>query len=286
MFILLVSFKAHPQQSLGRERVALVKAATIRIEFANTGMGTGFFINDSGLLATAWHVVASARLGNENKFAPIQVRTSTGEVLEAKVVNQHYTSDNFSSALNYDFCLLQATLKPKVKTAFLKLGNFDNIVEGDAIYTCGYPSLLNEQIITIGYIASKFSRAGTLVDTKNGTQRPANINTAWLNVTINKGNSGGPLIIIGKTVREDRVIGVVNAIYNPYAGILKPLIDTYNNALSDSIAVRNLKSHNMLENIQVYNTIFSVIRELSFDIGQCISINHLIEFYEKQRLNR
>jgi serine protease Do len=47
---------------------------------------------------------------------------------------------------------------------------------------------------------------------------------AWLDLTLNKGNYGGPVIKIGRTPDENRVIGIATFILNPFAQYAEAVI--------------------------------------------------------------
>jgi hypothetical protein len=48
---------------------------------------------------------------------------------------------------------------------------------------------------------------------------------AWLDITMNSGNSGGPVILMGNRLEDDKVIGIATFGLNPFADPAKELIE-------------------------------------------------------------
>lgn len=123
--------------------------------------GSGFFVRPDGYVVTNHHVIDGAHT--------IHIQTSTGAVLNAQLV---------ADDSNLDLALL------KVNGSFmaLTLGNSDDVLVGQRVVAIGNPLGLSFTV-TQGII-SALHRVG-----QNGL--PAYIQT---DVTLNPGNSGGPLI--------------------------------------------------------------------------------------------
>jgi len=131
-------------------------------------IGTGFILNDEGLIATNYHVVE----GGET----IKVTLYTGKEVEAKVVN--YDAAN-------DLAVLSLTEKVAIPGK-VKLGDSDNLQVGESVIAIGNP------------LSQEF--AGTVTSgIVSATDRTVVVNNAeyhyiQTDAAINGGNSGGPLI--------------------------------------------------------------------------------------------
>lgn len=143
-------------------------------------IGTGFILNEEGLIATNYHVVR----GGED----LMVTLYTGEEVSAKLIN--FDASNDLAVIQMD----EATQVPGV----VELGDSENIVVGEAVVAIGNP------------LSKEF--AGTVTNgIVSATQRKvmvANTEYSYIqtNAAINGGNSGGPLINA-----NGKVIGINSA---------------------------------------------------------------------------
>lgn len=131
-------------------------------------IGTGFILNNEGLIATNYHVVE----GGDN----IKVTLYTGEEVSAKVVN--YDASN-------DLAVIQMDESVKVPGTVI-LGDSDNLQVGESVIAIGNP------------LSKDF--AGTVTSgIVSATERSVVVNNVeysyiQTDAAINGGNSGGPLI--------------------------------------------------------------------------------------------
>lgn len=150
----------------------------------NTGwasVGTGFFIDSEGYIATANHVVDKSKKITVILFKDNKAILSK----EAKIIKQN----------------------PKIDTAiikiegsgypFLELRNFDNSNEGESIGFIGFPLGTNFPTVNSGIISSKI----------NADLYGESAKTYTLNAFINPGNSGGPMF----SEKDGKVLGIINA---------------------------------------------------------------------------
>ena len=147
----------------------------------HTGQGSGFFISKDGYILTNNHVVLNAK--------SVTIETSSGRTYAVEVIQTSKTPD-------------LALLKAEINQApFLKLGNSDKMETGGAVFAIGTPKGL-AQSITSGIIS--FS------------DREYNGNKVFqINVLINHGNSGGPLIncmgeVVGVNSFGEGTVGVLS----------------------------------------------------------------------------
>jgi putative serine protease PepD len=146
--------------------------------------GSGFVIDEAGLLVTNNHVVSGAD-------GSVRVVFVDGTATTATVVG---------TSPSYDL----AVLKIKAKNlAALPLGNSDSIVVGDPVIAIGSPLGLSGTV-TSGIISAK-NRPVTAGE--RGTSENSYINAIQTDAAINPGNSGGPLVDL-----DGEVIGVNSAI--------------------------------------------------------------------------
>lgn len=149
------------------------------------GFGSGFFVDESGYILTAYHVVSQASI--------IGVRTSSGQVSEAAVA---------AADPDADLALLKISGGPY---PVLQLAEVSRVRQGDEVVVIGFPAVSRfaaikelEVSITKGIVSA--IRANGLV--------------YQLDAAVNRGNSGGPVL-----TADGRVIGVAFAKWFEYEGI-------------------------------------------------------------------
>jgi hypothetical protein len=174
------------------ERIARIKAATVKIDVDNGSIdGTGFIIGGNRLV-TCFHVVEKFY---KDQTLPCKAIFQSGEEIELRaspLVNQ---GSNIDSMKTYDFFILEFKTKPKTSYVSLRLGCWSSATEGSLTYTCGYPFAIDQQILAVGILSTKFTRLVPLDDNHSELNKSYRIRKeAWLDMTINNGNSGGALI--------------------------------------------------------------------------------------------
>ncbi|HEX6920131.1 MAG TPA: trypsin-like peptidase domain-containing protein [Actinomycetes bacterium] len=148
--------------------------------------GSGFVLDESGLILTNNHVVAGA--GGSG----VTVTFTDGTTTDARVVG---------TSASYDLAVLKVSarnLKP------LPLGNSDSVVVGDPVIAIGSPLGLSGTV-TSGIVSAK-DRPVTAGES-GGSSDSAYINAIQTDAAINPGNSGGPLVDL-----DGEVVGVNSAI--------------------------------------------------------------------------
>ena len=147
--------------------------------------GSGFVVDESGIVVTNNHVVADAQ-------GAVRLSFSDGTTTTAEVVG---------TSASYDLAALR--IKAKNLPA-LPLGNSDSVAVGDPVLAIGSPLGLSGTV-TSGIISAK-NRPVT-AGGENGSGDSAYINAIQTDAAINPGNSGGPLVDL-----DGEVIGVNSAI--------------------------------------------------------------------------
>jgi serine protease Do len=204
-------------QSLGRERVERLKQSVVNVYVDSEAVGTAFFITSDGWLLTCWQVASQALHGDETGLhiqKKITVEFADGERVAIGGFASVLLDKDLMNAVGYDYCLMKVEKMPSRPVTPLLVGRFENAHDGDEVYTCGYPLGSEQQFISKGIISTKFKE-------KYHTRLAYGDTTlirdaAWLDITMNKGNTGGPVILMGRTPAEDVVIGVANAVQSPF----------------------------------------------------------------------
>jgi len=150
--------------------------------------GSGFFINEDGLILTNNHVISG-------RAPQIQVTLADHSQYTAQVLVRDPVND-----------LALIKINPRRKTPFLRLGDSDKIQVGQKVLAIGNPFGL-EGTLTTGVISS----LGRTIRDEEGNELEDMIQT---DAAINPGNSGGPLLD-----SQGNVIGVNTAIYGPGGNI-------------------------------------------------------------------
>jgi S1-C subfamily serine protease len=168
-----------------RVATVYITSTTVRRDFfyqpvASQSLGSGFLINEDGLILTNYHVVSGS--------AKIQVTLPD-------------QSQSFGQALDNDrsddLALIKITAKKKLP--FLHLGDSDRLQVGQKVLAIGNPFGL-EGTLTTGVVSS----IGRVISGETGQRIQGMIQT---DAAINGGNSGGPLLD-----SSGNVIGINTAI--------------------------------------------------------------------------
>src|ERR1700728_3323724 len=178
------------------------------------GAGSGFVIDTDGHILTNFHVVQGAQT--------IEVTLGDQTRYKAKLIGADTRND---------IALLQIDPKGR-KIATLPLGNARNLLVGQRVLAIGNPFGF-QSTLTTGVVSS----LGRTVQTSESTFIDEAIQT---DASINRGNSGGPLLN-----SRGEVIGINSAIYAPSgtnAGIGFAIpINTARRAADDLIATGHVR---------------------------------------------
>ena len=153
-----------------------------REEGASGALGSGFVIREDGLIVTNRHVIVGA--------SSVRVRLSDGREVVAKIVGADAVTD--IALLRVEAGRLQP----------LHLGSSESVSVGDAVLAIGNPFGLG-QSVSAGIVSA---RGRTL-------EEDPYVNFLQTDASINRGNSGGPLLSVDGTV-----VGVTSAILSPSGG--------------------------------------------------------------------
>ncbi|MCL2083135.1 MAG: trypsin-like peptidase domain-containing protein [Oscillospiraceae bacterium] len=150
--------------------------------FSVPAAGSGFIIHKDGYIMTNYHVISNAD--------DIKVMLHNEEEYPAELVGSDPQSD-------------LAVLKIKAKDLIpVKIGDSDDVVEGDMVVAIGNPTGEFANTLTAGYISSK--------------RRTVSVEEGYPSImmqtdaSVSPGNSGGPLFSVSGN-RAGQVIGVISA---------------------------------------------------------------------------
>jgi putative serine protease PepD len=153
--------------------------------------GSGFVLDDEGLLVTNNHVVDGAQ-------GAVDVSFVDGTTASADVVG---------TSASYDIAVLRVDAR---NLPALPLGNSDSVVVGDPVVAIGSPLGLSGTV-TSGIVSAK-NRPVTAGDAGGGGDS-AYINAIQTDAAINPGNSGGPLVnLAGEVVGVNSAIATVGGL--------------------------------------------------------------------------
>ena len=251
---------AQPRDDM-RQRVKRVKESTARILVNGSPAGTGFAVA-ANLIATNFHVVQQLTPGpgGQTQVAyatAIRVQLADGRSLPA-TPHPSVIGGNLVTAIGRDVTLLAVPvndLKP------VRLGRFADIVEGDRVYLAGYPFGIEQVVVATGILSTKWKAPGYL-----GQGSPRDV--AWLDVTMNKGNSGGPVLLLAEDPARDAVIGVANFNLNPFAQRAEELANVAASFPGEAVIIGvDFKKLSIL--------IGAALAAQSHGVGGCIAIDYL-----------
>ena len=201
-------------------RIPRLKQSLVRVHVNGNASGTGFIVGDHGNVITCFHVVQQvvpAGLSRQitiGTAAHIEIETFAGQRLPA-TVSQKFQGSGLLTAITADFIVLQVQ---GISLPGLSLGSFADVAEGEDIYLGGFPLGIVQPVFAHGMLSTKWSAPPHLV--QQGQTREV----AWLDITMNRGNSGGPVLRMGRTADEDNVIGIASFGLNPFGSAMEEVV--------------------------------------------------------------
>ena len=173
-------------------------------------------------------------------------------------VHESCQSQGFLEALSKDYCILEVECKDLIP---LPLGRFTDAYEGADVYLCGFPLGINQPVVSVGMLSTKWITSGYL---NQGGSREV----AWLDITMNRGNSGGPIVLMGEEPEGDKVIGIASFGLNPFADPAEQLIEI----------VRTFPGSAVLMGVdfkRFATLIGAALSSNSLGVSGCVSIDYL-----------
>jgi len=258
-----------------QERLAKIRKSTVRIYVDGKPKGTGFIISENGLIATAFHVIAKTLSTPHGQAqityaTSIEARLDDGEKLPA-IVHTSCIGKGLHGSILSDYCILE--IKTPKKLVPLSLGNFNDISDGAQVYLAGYPLVSERPRISFGVVSMKWKDPVVSYYSQSLPERRNNTDIALLDIAMNMGESGGPILLIGNQPEDDRVVGIASFITTPLDQDMKALvhaIKTYTEGRYNIVCAIEL--FQLLRKEQGFQSLF---------ISGCLSIDPL-----KQRLQK
>ncbi len=162
-----------------------------------TVAGSGFFIDNTGILVTNAHVVHEA-IPVRGVFVQMMVATTSGKVqqktLSAKIVG--FVPDKDLAVLSV------RTQSP----AYFDIGDSDSVRVGDHITTMGYQLGSQELDVTQGAV-SGFEHPNAEVRTQGAATGSTGRSMIQVDAATNSGSSGGPLV----DNKTGKVVGIITS---------------------------------------------------------------------------
>ncbi|WP_177230490.1 serine protease [Chitinophaga sp. CF118] len=276
LILLVLSFSKSLSQSLSQERVEWIKSSTVRIIIADgLSSGSGFFIDEKGSIATCWHVIFPSLEKNGKIYIELRNKDTVEMQIEKFFFNNSIGNRN---AVGYDFCILCPKRKLDKPTPYMRLGDFNSVNEGQEIFSCGYPLGSQIQFISKGIISTKYLNNNNSIITNKVTMAFPR-NEALLDLTLNRGNSGGAIVALGNSSNEDIVIGIADFVVNPLGSLADQIINSsnqssgliYTNAILNS-SMNVIQGNDMFRNTSI---LANAMSSMSIGVSGCIPINYL-----------
>lgn len=171
-------------------------------QMQQTSAGSGFIIDEQGIILTNQHVV-----GNPGENQTIKV------VVDAPGLEREYEAEIVGADSTLDLAVLRITNGNGQRFPIVPLGDSDSSRIGEWTIAIGNPYGQDfEHTVTVGVLSAK-GREITIMSRDTGTAQVYK-NLMQTDAAINRGNSGGPLLNI-----KGEVIGINTAVHSQAQGI-------------------------------------------------------------------
>ncbi len=248
---------------------ATLTESTVRIWVEGAPSGSGFVVAPDGLVATNYHVVMARDHSQPEGEMPgvsaeIKVEFKDGRILEAEALSCVEHSDLWLSR-SKDFAVLKVDAQG---LQALPLGSLSDVPEGAPICLAGFPLGIDQPVVASGTLSTKWTTDAAF--NHSGTRE-----VAWLDVTLNRGNSGGPVVALGVGEHEDCVVGIATFQLNPFAGRAERLADAVRPTGTDLVVPGfSMKELALLTG--------EALSHNSLGVGGCVSVGYLDEWLRER----
>jgi hypothetical protein len=158
-----------------------------------------------------------------------------------------------------NYCILK--VKPAKRIRCLVLGSLNDAKEGTSVYTCGFPKGIDQSVVSVGILSSKWVMPPS-------SDKGSPLEVAWLDIAMNRGNSGAPIILMGQNPDDDKVVAMASfdlGLFAKYCAEVTNMADDFpENAVIMGI---NLKEFSA--------AVGSSLTSSSSALGGCIAIDYL-----------
>ena len=272
--ILLLSVNYTFGQNFEKSRITRARNATVYIHAVDGSSGTGFYVTADAKIATCWHVVERPFLMHKQIF--IYSNFNMRDSMEVVVIG----AEDSVTLLNYnayDYCLLQPVIRRTV--AYLPLSGFTADIEGVEVYSCGYPYGKPVPFISRGFISTVFNEQVAGYGPNSRLVSPYKL-VGLMDMTLNRGNSGGAIIKRGETPEQDSVVGIADFIYSP----LGMVADSLENLTSKG-AGRFIQGFpgGTADEMKIFSLLSHGVGKTSVGVSGCIAIDYLANMLESNQ---
>jgi len=215
-------------------------------KYRQEGTGSGFIIDPEGYVLTNYHVIRNAE--------EIKVTTYDDKTYEAEIVGTDPRTD-----------ISVIKIKSKKKFDALKMGDSDKTRVGDWVIAAGSPFGLN-QTFTSGII----SAVRQDIQIENRDYR----NMFQTDASINRGNSGGPLVDM-----NGNVIGINTAIYAPtgvFSGVGFAIPINQAKAILNELIDKGHVVRGWL-GVEIKNVDTAIKKSFNLDSAEGVLVNRVVE---------
>jgi S1-C subfamily serine protease len=240
------NYGARPSSALAkpgdiRSILAKVEPAVVRLDVTSapnaigsqSGTGTGFIVDSSGIIVTNAHV---ANAETSARAKQLVVTLSNGDSVRGRILGEDTTQD------------LAVVKIARTGLPTVQLGNSDSLQVGDAVVAIGNAlGIAGSPTVTTG-IVSGLGRTVRIAGTETL------VDAIQTDAAINPGNSGGPLVDV-----DGRVIGINTAIADPGSSnsvgfaisiaSAKPVVDALRAGRIPKIAFMGVKTETVTPNL-------------------------------------
>lgn len=232
------------------------------------GSGTGFKVNN--YLVTNNHVFAAVGAVTVNlRFVEIDGNSTLAE--------KNMTYAEFQSKLetgmpesSWDFAIIKLDDAEFKNIPSLTLSNSSSIEVGHDIAVLGFQFEQTNLSIKKGILSSKYTRAG--------------VNYMQVDVSVNHGNSGGPLI----DVENNTVVGIVTRKHTGLTQAFDNLLQSFDNNITALNAAKGIMGLGGVDPVKVLIvsqnqmkiTAFEIRRSANVGIGYAYELQHIKDFFD------
>jgi Trypsin-like peptidase domain len=280
--MLLVFENANSQMfALSPERIQRVQNATVRLSVDGQNIGTGFIINGKCQIITCYHVIEpylntpSPSDAFKDSTSGIVITFNGWRSFFSKKLKYTLSKYKIDSLKYYDIAVLEPIAIPPIKFDTLSLGNWEGANEGQMIYTCGFPLTMREPFTSIGMLSKKVDETFAYRPDTSMNFIIHHKHYAYLDLTMNRGNSGSAVILLGKTFEDDKIIGIGEFIVSAANKITEDALNNYSKLPIGKDTAYGKKIKDIL-----YGLLYSA-ENTSNGISGCSSIEYVKKFLIK-----
>ena len=236
-----------------RQVVATIKQSVFPVLLEGNVVGTAFRCSEE-FLATCAHV---SRISDQ---------------LEVEINDERYKLVEIEADKSSDvsICLFPDQAK---NIPWLEIGEYDDAEEGDETIMCGFPLGMNYHVTHFGRVSAK-----QIINGRYGFQ---------IDASINKGNSGGPCIILKNS--KPVVIGILatRLVEADFSRLLKGIgefkkgVELHDNNKPGSAVAKNIAKLFLSFYASIVLTINDLNRFVNVGFGEAVSVQYLTPLIKK-----